>query len=150
MTGQMRIAAVVVLGAGVALVGARTAMAQTLKAQERPKVAAQIIQPDQEDEFTKGALPQKTVGLVAPILRHQTNPKYTPVALRAKIEGDVKLQAVIGVDGRVEKARVKEGLHPELDLEALNALDQWQFEPGRIDGQPARVLIEVVMAFRVR
>ncbi len=139
------IVGVVLVGTGLVGVTGRAVLAQA-----GPKVAAQIIPADQEDEFIKGAVLAKTPGVVVPKAIRQINPKYTASALRAKIAGDVKIQAVIGVDGRVEKSRVKESLDPELDAEALKALDQWEFEPGRMNGQPARVLIEVEMTFRVR
>lgn len=141
----IRVAAVLVMG-----VGAVTMAGQAVMAQASQQVSAQIIQPDQEDEFVKGALHAKTPGLVQPKVTRQIHPKYTPTALRAKIQGEVVLQAIIGVDGRVEKSRVKEPLDPELDVEALRTLDTWQFEPGRLNDAPVRVLVEVVMAFRVR
>lgn len=140
---EVRVATVFVLGIGVAVAAGPALMAQA------PQVAAQIIQADQEDEFVKGTVSAKAAGVTAPQVRRQTHPKYTPATLKEKIQGLVKLEVVVGVDGGVEKARVKEALHPELDAEALKTIDAWQFEPGRLDGAPARVLVEVVMEFRV-
>ena len=55
LTG-IRIAGVGVLVLGVMGMAGRAVMAQAQTAQGSPKVAAQIIQPDQEDEFAKGAV----------------------------------------------------------------------------------------------
>ncbi|MEO6223560.1 MAG: energy transducer TonB [Vicinamibacterales bacterium] len=140
----IRIAGVVLVGVGVVGLAGRALAAQTA-----PKVAVQIVPPDQEDEFVKGAVSAKAPGVVPPKVLNQTDPKYTVNAMRARIEGSVKIQAIVGLKGRIEKSRVKEPLHPDLDAEALRTLDSWEFEPGRVNGQPARVLIEVDMMFRI-
>ena len=141
----IRIAAVLLVGLGVL-----GPAGPALVAQAAPQVAAQIIPPDQEDDFVKGAVNSKAPGLVAPKVTRQIDPKYTVSAMRTKVSGDVKLQAIIGVDGQIEKARVTESLHPELDAEALKTMDQWKFEPGKLNGVPVRVLVEVMMTFRMR
>ena len=140
----IRFAAVFVLGIGVAFTAGRAVMAQAAQ-----RATAQIIPSDQEDEFVKGTVSFKVPGVTLPRVTRQTHPKYTPSALKEKIQGLVKLEVVVGVDGSVEKARVKEALHPDLDAEALKTIDAWQFEPGRLNGAPARVLVEVMMEFRV-
>ena len=140
-----RVAAVLLVGIGIVGLAGRA-----LTAQAAPKVAAQIIPPDQEDEFVKGAILPKAPGLVPPKVKRQIDPKYTAAAMRAKVAGDVKLQAIVGIDGRIEKARVKESLDPELDAEALKTLDRWEFEPGKMNGVPVRVLVDVLMTFRIR
>ncbi len=137
------VASVVLVGLSVVGTG------RALAAQSAPTVDSQIIQPDQEDTFLTGTVLLKAPGLVAPRLTKQFDPKYTVGALRAKIEGDVKIQAIVGVNGRVEKARMKESLDPDLDAEALRTLDKWEFEPGTMNGVPVRVVVEVVMAFRI-
>jgi TonB family protein len=142
---EIRVASVFVLGLGAALIAADAVMAQAAQT-----ASAQIIAADQEDEFVKGAISFKTPGVTLPAVTRQTNPKYTASTLREKIQGDVKLQVIVGVDGRVEKARIKTGLHPDLDVEALKAIESWSFEPGRMNDAPVRVLVEVEMAFRVR
>jgi len=141
---------VVFMGIGLIGLAARAVTAQAVQpGLAGQQVAAQIIPADQEDDFAKGALAAKTPGLVQPKATRRSDPKYTPDALRAKIEGDVTVEAIVGVDGRVEKARVKEALNAALDAQALRAIEQWQFEPGTLNGQPVRVLIEVQMSFRV-
>ena len=142
---RIRIAGLVLVGVGCVAPAGRTVVAQAGQ-----QVSAQIIPPDQEDEFIKGSVSFKTPGLVQPRVTRQTHPKYPPAALRAKLQGEVKLEAIIGVDGRVEKSRAKEPLDPDLDAEALKTLDTWEFEPGRLNDVPVRVLVEVVMAFQVR
>ena len=146
----MTVKGIRIAGAGLLALGLVGLAGHGVMAQAGQKVSAQIIPADQEDEFLKGTVSSKTPGVVLPKLKRQVDPKYTAFALRAKVEGDVKLEAIVGVDGMIEKSRVKESLHADLDAEALRTLSQWQFEPGRVNGQPARVLVEVMMTFRVK
>ncbi len=68
-------------------------------------------------------------------------PKYTSAAMRAKVQGQVVVQAVVGTDGSVEKARVILGLDPDLDEQALIAIRQWSFQPGNLDGRAVPVAV---------
>jgi len=147
---QIQVVGVVLAGLGAGMVSGRDVSAQAVRVgPAEQKVATQIIPADQEDEFIKGTVALKTPGLVKPKLTRGADPKYTPEALRAKIEGTVRIEAIVGVDGRVEKSRVKESLDPALDAEARRTLDLWEFQPARLNSSPVRALIEVEMAFRV-
>jgi protein TonB len=64
----------------------------------------------------------------APALISDVKPRYTPEAMRARIEGNVEVETVIGVDGTVTSARVVRG-HPMLNESALEAVRQWIFSP---------------------
>jgi TonB family protein len=107
-----------------------------------------IILPD--DDFAKDAYgepyPER---LVKPRATWEQKPKYTSNAMRAKVQGLVFVQVVIGVDGTVEKARVVRGLHDELDDEALVAARQWVFKPGTLDGAAVRVAAVLALEFRL-
>jgi len=61
-------------------------------------------------------------------LIHDVAPTYPPEAGRARIEGSVVLQAVIGKDGSVQDVRVESGL-PILALAAIDAVKQWRYRP---------------------
>jgi TonB family protein len=87
--------------------------------------------------------------VTAPRLIRDVKPKYTPAAMRAKIEGIVVMEAVVGRTGAVGEVRVKRSLEG-LDDEAVKALRNWRFEPGRKDGVAVPVLIEVEMTFTLR
>jgi TonB family protein len=121
----------------------QAAQGQQVQAQIEPVPARTI------HEFAGTAAHVKTAGVTLPKLLRQVHPKYTPDAMRAKVQGQVKLFAIVGVDGRIERSQVNESLHPDLDAEAIRTLAQWQFEPGRLDGTPVRVAIEVQMEFRL-
>jgi TonB family protein len=116
---------------------------------QEPQVGAQAPQARTLQEFAGKGVHEKTAGVQAPKLLRQVDPKYTAVAMRAKVEGQVKLFAIVGIDGRVGRSQVSESLHPDLDAEAIGALAQWQFEAGRLNGTPVPVAIEVQMEFRL-
>ena len=89
--------------------------------------------------------------ITAPRLLSQVQPRYTTDALERKIQGSVWLELVVTREGRAGEVRVARPLDPGgLDEEAINAVRQWHFEPGRLAGTPVDVLVTVVMDFSIR
>ena len=76
-------------------------------------------------------------------------PVYPPIAQQARVEGAVRIDAVIGVDGRVREATVVDG-SPLLSGAALDAVRQWTFTPTRLNGQPVAVVMTVTVVFSLR
>jgi TonB family protein len=70
-------------------------------------------------------------------------PNYSERARTAGIEGTVLLEVLIGADGHVKNAEIREGLDPDLDENALAAVRQWRFEPGTPDRQPVRTTVQM-------
>lgn len=101
------------------------------------------------EEFAGGAAHTKTAELTLPKLVKHVNPKYNGAAIREKVEGQVKLYALVGLDGRIERWQVYETAHPVLNAPAISALAEWRFEPGRLNNTPARVAVEVQMEFKL-
>ena len=85
-----------------------------------------------------------------PRLVSQVTPRYTPEALRKKIEGSVWLEITITPDGRVGDIRLLHSLDAGLDEEAIAAVRQWRFEPGRLGGEAVSVAVTVALDFNVR
>lgn len=73
-------------------------------------------------------------------------PIYPPVALSAKIEGTVILEATISRSGNVVDAVVLRS-QPLLDQAALDAVRQWKFTPTLLNGEPVEVKMTVTMNF---
>jgi TonB family protein len=86
----------------------------------------------------------------APLVLTQVRPTYTVEALRARIQGSVRLELIVRRDGLPDEIRVIESLDPGLDGEAVAAARQWRFDPGRVGDTPVDVLVTLVMDFRVR
>jgi TonB family protein len=117
--------------------------------QSPPQAAPVTYSPQEDSEFRQGTVSFQTPGVVAPTIVRRKEPNYPITSIRQKIKGDVTLEVVIGVEGNVEKARVKIPLHPSLDFEALKVIKEWQFQPARLNDAPVRVVVEVMMSFRM-
>ena len=86
-------------------------------------------------------------GVVMPRVVSDVKPQYTADAFRRRVNGSVFLECVVNREGVPTNVEVVTSLDEELDREALKALSQWRFEPGRKDGKTVSVRIEVQMAF---
>jgi TonB family protein len=74
------------------------------------------------------------------------SPVYPQLAEQTRISGDVLLEIAIAEDGRTSVRRVISG-HPLLLQAAINAVQNWHFQPFVIDGKPAAVVTAVVIPF---
>ena len=84
----------------------------------------------------------------APRLIKEIKPKYTNEALRDRIQGTVLLEVIVASDGCTSQIRVLRSLdRGGLDDEAVAAVAQWRFEPGRLAGAPVDVLVTVMVDF---
>jgi TonB family protein len=81
----------------------------------------------------------------------EVKPRYTTEALVQKIQGTVLLEVVVKADGCPSHIRVVKSLNRGgLDEEAIAAVAQWRFEPGRLAGAPVDVLVTIMLDFSVR
>lgn len=101
---------------------------------------------------TGGGAYREGNGVSSPVLIHETKPNYTGEAMRARIQGLVKLEAIVMPDGSVGDVRIVHSLDQQfgLDKEAIKTLRQWRFKPGMRLGQPVPVLILVEISFTLR
>jgi protein TonB len=76
-------------------------------------------------------------------------PAYPSMALAARVEGDVTIEAIIGVDGSVQNVRLLRG-SPLLNDAALDAVSHWQYTPTLLNGVPVPVVMTVRVSFRLR
>ena len=79
-------------------------------------------------------------------LIRQVRPVYPPLARQARIQGTVKLTAIIAKNGSIEKLEVLSG-HPLLIPSALQAVKQWRYKPTLLNGQPVEVVTQVDVNF---
>lgn len=77
-------------------------------------------------------------------------PSYPDTARAEGVEGDVRLELVVGVSGAVESARVVRGVGHGLDEAALRAVRQFRFAPASRAGRPVRVRMGWSMQFRLQ
>jgi bla regulator protein blaR1 len=99
---------------------------------------------------SKPANPSKPIAVSPKIMQGQRingpMPVYPPDAKKARIQGKVLLDAVIGKDGSVVKLDVKSG--PEaLRQSALDAVHQWTYKPFLLNGEPVEVTTTITVVY---
>jgi TonB family protein len=88
-------------------------------------------------------------GVTQPILLSKVEAEYTEEAREARLQGTVSLEAVFDEEGYATNIRVIHALGMGLDQKAVEALEQWVFQPGTKDGKPVRVRARVEINFRL-
>ena len=103
-------------------------------------------------------------GITSPDPIFEPKPNYTADAMRAKIQGEVDVNAVVLPNGTVDPASLKitRSLDASfgLDEEAKKAVRQWRFRAGVCNrregcgsipfGQPVPVLVQIQLTFTLR
>jgi TonB family protein len=75
-------------------------------------------------------------------------PVYPAEAVQQKIEGTVKLHAVIGTDGVIESLAQVSG--PQVLVNAsMTAVRNWKYSPTRMNGQPIETQEDISFVFRL-
>ena len=76
-------------------------------------------------------------------------PVYPTVALTARIQAEVTIEATIDEHGIVRNVRV---VRPNalFDRAAVDAVSQWRYEPTRLNGQAVPVILTVIVSFQIK
>ena len=88
--------------------------------------------------------------ILPPRVVSKTDPNYTQEAKDARIQGTVVLSLVVNEDGKAEDIEVVRGIDPGLDLNAVDALGKWQFDPATKDGKPVAVQATIEVNFKLK
>ena len=103
--------------------------------------------PDAVTSSRPSVAPRRVGGDLAPPRKIVDVPPAYPIeAQKARVTGQVVIDAVIGVDGAVTDARVLRGV-PMLDEPALAAVRQWRYTPTVVDGVAVPVIVTVTVTF---
>jgi protein TonB len=84
-----------------------------------------------------------------PVLLSRRDPEYSEEARKAKFQGTVELSIVVNASGQVTNVRVLRGLGMGLDERATEAVRQWKFRAGTVDGKPVSTRATVEVTFRL-
>jgi periplasmic protein TonB len=74
------------------------------------------------------------------------SPEYPPLAKMARIQGTVRLAAVISKDGTIQDLKMLSG-HPLLVKSAMEAVQRWRYQPTLLNGEPVEVETEIDVNF---
>lgn len=84
-----------------------------------------------------------------PKLVHYVEPAFSTSSKEAFVEGTVKISTIVTADGKPSESKVVKGLNAEEDRTAVEAVEQWRFEPGTKGGKPVRVHVNVEVDFHL-
>jgi len=89
--------------------------------------------------------------VIPPELLRQVDPDYPEEARKARIEGDVVLEAIVDIDGKPVQMRVIQVPAEGYGFEesAIKAVEQWRFKPGMKNGKPVPVIFAVIVHFTI-
>jgi len=107
------------------------------------------VRPDGPPSSDAGPLP---VGgdVKAPIAIRRVTPEYPRIALQARKAGWVLLKCIIDKSGHIRDAQVIASSFGAFEPPAIDAVQQWLFAPGTLNGQPVDVIFELKVTFEVR
>lgn len=80
----------------------------------------------------------------------QSKIKYPEIAKRAGVEGKVYVLAFVDETGTVTDVKLLKGLGAGCDEEALNAVRQTKFKPGKQRGKPVKVQVSIPIIFKLQ
>jgi protein TonB len=88
-------------------------------------------------------------GVRPPEPMRKVDPKYVADAANERVEGIVRLTAVIRKDGHIDDVELLKHLDDRLDRSAEEALAKWRFAPAERDGTPVDVDAVFEIPFRL-
>lgn len=91
----------------------------------------------------------KTGSIVPAKLVKRVQPIYPAEAREKGIEGTVKLKVIVGKDGSVTVLSVVKG-DPLLSPAAIDAVQQWRYEPWQLNGQPIDMDTTIDLVFSLK
>ena len=105
--------------------------------------------PGQGGGFGGGIYHPGELGVSPPVAKFAPDPDYSEEARKAKYQGTVILAAIIGADGKPRNLKVIRSLGMGLDEKAIEKVRTWLFEPGKKDGQPVAVAMNIEVNFNL-
>lgn len=91
---------------------------------------------------------RQEVGIVQPRTVREEQPHYPARALKAKEQGPVTVEVLLGENGSVLAGRVTRSL-PLLDQAALECVQRWRFTPMLVDGVPKPTAVSIELRFAI-
>ncbi len=109
-----------------------------------------IPRSDECPDTTMTAEALKEEGGTMPRVIAEVRPRYSYEAMSRKLQGQVRLEAVVLPTGSPTCIRVTRPLDADLDEAAMAALERWRFTPAILKGRPVPVNVWIEMTFTLR
>ena len=123
------------IGAGVGVPGAVPNVGPVVMTQPPPPEERKPVRPGGKVQFPKRV--------------HYVDPVYPQIAITARVDGTVFLEATIDENGNVTNMRVLRG-HPLLDAAAKEAVSKWRYSPTTLNGERVPIIMTVTVTFKLR
>lgn len=115
---------------------------------ELPLVDEPVVIPAGPPEPEESDEPMRLgAGVLPPEPLSRVQPRYTETARRLRIQGMVILEAIIDAEGQVTDVKVLRGLPAGLDVQAVQAVQQWRYKPAIFRDRPVPVIMTVTVQF---
>lgn len=105
---------------------------------------------DEEEEPEIFMIVEDMPELVGGLASIQSKIKYPEIAKKAGVEGRVFVQFVVNTDGNVVDPVVVRGIGAGCDEEAVRAVSQAKFKPGRQRGKAVPVKMSLPITFKLK
>jgi TonB family protein len=103
--------------------------------------------PNSENEKPRGAGQN---GVSLPVCTYMPSSPYTKEAISAKFEGNVLVEGVVGLDGKITNVRVLKSPGLGLDESVISTLRKWKCKPAKDrDGKPVPTIIAFQISFHL-
>ncbi len=86
--------------------------------------------------------------IIAPAVIHRVAPEYPRLAVSARLNAVIQLEAQVDVRGIVQQVTVTHG-HALFDEAAIAAVKQWRYKPLLLNGTPTPFVLGVTIGFRL-
>jgi TonB family protein len=114
-------------------------------------ISSALLPPSPEFQAVLDQLKPMRVGgnIKMPLKVRDVKPDYPPIAQSARVQGVVIIEAIIDATGKVVASRVVRSI-PLLNEAALASVNQWEFTPSLMDGQPVPMIMTVTVNFTLQ
>jgi TonB family protein len=106
-----------------------------------------------QDGAAAGTAPEKIYhvgnGVTPPALTYSVDAEFTQKAKQAKYQGVSVVQCVVDTHGMPQHVHTVRKLKMGLDEKAIEAVRQYRFKPGTLDGKPVSVAITIEVNFHL-
>jgi len=76
-------------------------------------------------------------------------PVYPEIARKGKMNGEVKLNAIIGKDGKMKSLQVASSSNQIFNTSAIDAVRQWTYKPYTLNGNPTEVETTITVNYSI-
>jgi TonB family protein len=112
-----------------------------------------VLRAEDNKDCPKGEVRTEGKCLKGPEIIKKTQAVYPKAALRKRVKASVVVSARVSTDGRADEIRVvsssatDNAFLKDFESAALEAVKEWQYRPGTVNGEPRAMYFEATVDF---